>query len=69
MTRREAWEVVLLVDGEHRVTCEVVDDDCMRQAAAEVRAIRAAEDAGGQDVRCLRSRFMGYVPPVLKEAP
>lgn len=51
------WEVTLDVRGERKVLAITVFESSMRQAAAEVRAIKSQEN-WENGVRCTRSRFL-----------
>lgn len=55
------WECTLNVRGERKVVRVEVDDDALRQAAAEVKAIKG-ESNWGDGVYCTFSRFVGERP-------
>ena len=62
MTTIETWEVTLDVDGRQVIRHERVEEPGLRQATAEVQAIRDEEAKGGKQVRCTRSRFLHEEP-------
>ncbi len=61
------WECTLDVRGERKVLVVQVPDRSMKQAAAEVKAIKGQSGWQNGDVRCLFSRFLRDVPPNIEE--
>ncbi len=59
---RTEWEVRLSVRGERKTVVVTVDDERMKQAAAEVKAIKAEPGWQDDDVLCLHSRYLRDVP-------
>lgn len=53
----QVWEVTLDVRGERKVLAVTVFEASMRQAAAEVRAIKSQPD-WQNGVRCVASRYL-----------
>lgn len=53
------WQCELEVHGERKTVVVQVDDERMKQAAAEVKAIKSQPDWQSGNVRCLFSRYLG----------